>query len=302
MGGGGDLFEFDFNMPWPSFPSREGTVPPSPSREGTEAVLRAEADGGESRQEQAVVGASAEDAEAAERSPLQLPESLIPEQVSIDVIRKEQRNDPFSIGLLSQLEKLPDGEVVTQADGRTKSGRALRLSKFAALGGVLFRVTEASDPKEGYDSARCYVPVAVRKQVIRTMNSSAVGAHRNETATHKELVVRYYWPRMGVDVHGFVRDCVYCELAKGTKPSRQGFLHGWRHSTVMNMICMDLVGPIGSRESGHVAHKEPLHLLAITGPFSHMVWIEPITGKSAEEVCTKFVEGFLLEEGAPLYI
>ena len=114
---------------WPSFPSREGTVPPSPSREGTETVLRSEADGGESRQEQVVVGASAEDAEAAERSPLQLPESLIPEQVSIDVIRKEQRNDPFSIDLLSQLEKLPDGEVVTQADGRTKSGRALALEQ-----------------------------------------------------------------------------------------------------------------------------------------------------------------------------
>ena len=33
-----------------------------------------------------------------------------------------------------------------------------------------------------------------------------------------------------------------------------------------------------------------------------MVWIEPITGKSVEEVYTKSVEGFLLEEGAPLYI
>ena len=184
IGGEGGLFEFDFNMPWPSFPSREGTVPPSPSREGTEAVLRAEADGGESRQEQVVVGASAEDAEAAERSPLQLPERLIPEQVSIGVIRKEQRNDPFSIDLLSQLEKLPDGEVITQADGRTKSGRALRLSKFAALGGVLFRVTEASDPKEGYDSARCYVPVALRKQVIRTTHSSAFGIQRR---SHWEL-------------------------------------------------------------------------------------------------------------------
>ena len=71
------MFEFDFNMSWPSFPSREGTAPPSPSREGTETVLRSEADGGESRQEKVVVGASAEDAEAAERSPLQLPESLI---------------------------------------------------------------------------------------------------------------------------------------------------------------------------------------------------------------------------------
>ena len=44
---------------------------------------------------------------------LQLPESLIPAQVPVGVIRKEQRNDPFSIDLLSQLEELPDGEVVT---------------------------------------------------------------------------------------------------------------------------------------------------------------------------------------------
>jgi len=77
----------------------------------------------------------------------------------------------------------------------------MRLSEFASLDGALFRVTEASDPKEGYDSARCYVPVALRKQVIWTMHSSAFGAHRDETATHKELVVRYYWPRMDVDVH-----------------------------------------------------------------------------------------------------
>ena len=35
----------------------------------------------------------------------------------------------------------------------------------------------------------------------------------------------------------------------------------------------------------------------ITDPFSHMVWLECIAGKSAEEVFDKFVERFLLEEG-----
>ena len=121
----------------------------------------------------------------------------------------------------------------------------MRLSEFASLDGVLFRVTEASDPKEGYDSARCYVLVALRKQVIRTMHSSAFGAHRDETATHKELVVRYYWPRMDFGVHEFVRECVDCGLVKGTNPSRQGFLRDWRHNTAMNMIRMDLIGQIG---------------------------------------------------------
>ena len=84
-----------------------------PSRQGTEAVLRSEVDGGESQREHVLVSASAEDAGAPERSPLQFPESLIPVQVPVDIIRKEQRNDPFPIDLLSRLEKLPDGEVVT---------------------------------------------------------------------------------------------------------------------------------------------------------------------------------------------
>ena len=70
----------------------------------------------------------------------------------------------------------------------------------------------------------------------------------------------------------------------------------------MNMITMDLIGPIGGRDSGFVEHPKPLHILVITDPFSHMLWLEPITGKSAEEVYSKFVTGFLLEEGAPQFI
>ena len=70
----------------------------------------------------------------------------------------------------------------------------------------------------------------------------------------------------------------------------------------MNMVTMDLIGPIGGRDSGFVEHPKPLHILVITDPFSHMLWLEPITGKSAEEVYSKFVTGFLLEEGAPQFI
>ena len=65
---------------------------------------------------------------------------------------------------------------------------------------------------------------------------------------------------------------------------------------------MDVVGPIGARESGHIQHVVPLHIVVITDPFSHMLWLIPITGKSAEEVYSKFVEHFLLVEGAPLFI
>lgn len=246
--------------------------------------------------------ASIEDGPAADEAPLVLPESLLPEQVSVEAIRREQARDPFAKDLLAKLE-IEEGDCVTVAEGcAPRSGAALRLAKFASLDGILFRVTEASDPKEGYDSARLYVPPDLRVKVIRSMHSGVFGAHRNAKATHKEVVQRFWWPSLKDDVHAFVKDCEHCELAKGVKPSRQGFLQGWRHSSVMHAITMDLIGPLGARASGHVKHPQPLYILVITDPFSHMLWLEPINGKSAEEVYSKFVNNFLLEEGAPQFI
>ena len=194
-------------------------------------------------------------------------------------------------------------EYVERVEGAApRSGARLRVAKFAELDGLLFRITEASDPREGFDSTRVYVPPALRQKVIRSMHSGVFGAHRNATATFKELVSRYWWPSLEKDTHDFVRRCAHCELAKGCKPSRQGYLQGFQHSSVMHAITMDLIGPMGARETGHVRHAVPLYILVITDPFSHMLWLQPITTKAPEEVYKKFVENFLLEEGAPQFI
>ena len=60
---------------------------------------------------------------------------------------------------------------------------------------------------------------------------------------------------------------------------------------------MDLIGPISAGASGHVKHKEPTYIFVITDPFRHMLWLSCISGKSAEEVYTKFVKYYLREEG-----
>ena len=52
-------------------------------------------------------------------------------------------------------------------------------------------------------------------------------------------------------------------------------------------ITMDLIGPMGARETGHVRHAVPLYILVITDPFSHMLWLQPITTKAPEEVYKK---------------
>ena len=132
---------------------------------------------------------------------------------------------------------------------------------------------------------------------MRVAHDTVWGSHRNEKTTHKELVATHFWPGLEQDVKKYVSQCEWCQLAKGVKPSRQGFLSGWHHNKVLNQVCMDLVGPISLGTTGHVKHVTPTYILVITDPFSHMVWLECIAGKSAEEVFDKFVERFLLEEG-----
>ena len=161
---------------------------------------------------------------AADEAPLVLPESLLPEMVSADHIRREQQRDEFAKELLRRLQESGQ-EYVERVEGAApRSGARLRVAKFAELDGLLFRITEASDPREGFDSTRVYVPPALRQKVIRSMHSGVFGAHRNATATFKELVSRYWWPSLEKDTHDFVRRCAHCELAKGCKPSRQGYL------------------------------------------------------------------------------
>ena len=88
-------------------------------------------------------------------SPMRLPESLTPEWVTVDAIRKEQLKDGFSKGLLAKLAATQEG-YVTEIEGQAPRSDAMpRRAKYAALDGLLlFRITEAGDPKGGYDSEK----------------------------------------------------------------------------------------------------------------------------------------------------
>jgi hypothetical protein len=141
------------------------------------------------------------------------------------------------------------------------------------------------------------VPVSLRVAILRNAHDSVWGGHRNAVTTFKEIVAKYYWPAMDVECQRYVSNCEPCQLAKGLKPSRQGFLSGWNHNKANQQICMDLIGPISAGETGHTMHKVPTYIFVITDPFSHMLWLSCISGKSSEEVYHKFVESYLLEEG-----
>ena len=163
--------------------------------------------------------------------------------------------------------------------------------------------TGSGNPQEGRESQRIYVPLELRKALMRNYHSTVWAKHQHSRSTHKQMVAWYYWNTMVKDVQEYVSICELCQLAKGTKPSRQDFIGGWKHSKVLRTVCMDLIGPIGAEVSGGKAGAKPRHILVITDPHSHTAWLETIIRliitKSAEDVYDKFVNRFLLEEGCP---
>ena len=221
--------------------------------------------------------------------PLIFGEEMMGEKLGHTEIKKAQQADEFA-------------QMMVERCSRANASKDKRASKFMVIDGALYRVTGSGDPQEGRESQRIYVPLELRKALMRNYHSTVWAKHQHSRSMHKQMVAWYYWNTMEKDIQEYVSTCELCQLAKGTKPSRQGFLGGWKHSKVLHTVCMDLIGPIGAEVSGGKVGAKPRHILVITDPYSHMVWLETIITKSAEEVYDKFVNRFLLEEGCPKVI
>ena len=137
---------------------------------------------------------------------------------------------------------------------------------------------------------------------MHNFHTSIFGAHRNSTATLKDIIARYYWPNMSSDVVEYVKKCKECQLAKGTAPSKQGLLRGKHHNRTMHQLNLDLIGPISEGLTGHVEHDKPCYIFVATDPFTHMVWLETLTKKDMYSTADAFIRRILLEEGIPRVI
>ena len=137
---------------------------------------------------------------------------------------------------------------------------------------------------------------------MHNFHTSVFGAHRNSTATLKDIIARYYWPNMSSDVVEYVKKCKECQLAKGTAPSKQGLLRGKHHNRTMHQLNLDLIGPISEGLTGHVEHDKPCYIFVATDPFTHMVWLETLTKKDMYSTADAFIRRILLEEGIPRVI
>ena len=215
--------------------------------------------------------------------PPALPMSMLPVLLTFEDIKTSQARD----GECEQLRERIEQDVASTGVGR----------HYDILGDVIYRVVRADDPSgPGHDSMRPFLPEALRPMALMNAHGSGESGHVHATATFKELSRHYFWPQMEKDVAKHIRECELCQLAKGTKPHRQGLHMGHRYVGPLHSISMDLIGPIHTASSG-AGKRVPLYVWVACDPATHMVWLEPIYNKSAESVYAAIVNRLLLEEG-----
>ena len=210
--------------------------------------------------------------------------ALAPMDVTLERIRQATADDAYAKSVVAELGS---------------GGETPLAKRFALMDGVLYHFEPGKSELEA-EPARVYAPESVRPALLHNFHNSIYGTHRNWRATYDDLAERYWWNGMQEAVREHVRTCRECQLAKGMEPKKQGRLFGYRHFQSMQQLNMDLVGPITVGRASHTTtDDDPTYILTVTDPFSHMVWLECISNKTAKEVYAKFCERILLEEGAP---
>ena len=160
----------------------------------------------------------------------EIPDALQATVISVGEYEKAQKRDEECSEIMHKLEMCSGDRVLHPNVDYSYA------AKYQIHRGMLHRrtVTKVGDKEDVV--LRVYVPAALRSRVMRNAHDTIWGVHRHESTTFKEVVATHFWPDMEKDVKEYVSLCEWCQLGKGTKPSRQGFLSGWRHNKVLNMI------------------------------------------------------------------
>ena len=112
--------------------------------------------------------------------PLIFGDEMMGEKLGHTEIKKAQQADEFA-------------QMMVERCSRADASKDECASKFRVIDGALYRVTGSSDPQEGRESQRIYVPLELRKALMRNYHSAVCWTkHQHSRSMHKQMVAWYY--------------------------------------------------------------------------------------------------------------
>ena len=125
---------------------------------------------------------------------------------------------------------------------------------------------------------KCILVPEVLKDALLTLAHQHNG-HNGAPRTYSALKREYYWPGMRKDVFKHCKACHECRLQNQGQPDDE-FKHFTIPELPMEMICMDLVGPISP-----VTSAGSKYILTVIDMITGFTVAVPIPDKKSETVC-----------------
>ena len=147
---------------------------------------------------------------------------------------------------------------------------------FVMENGVLYRLW-----MEHNKTFKCILVPSILKDALLTLAHQHSG-HNGAPRTYSALKREYYWPGMRKDVFKHCKACYECRLQNQGQPDDE-----FKHFTIlelpMEMICMDLVGPISP-----VTSSGNKYILTVIDMLTGFAMAVLIPDKKSETVCSAY--------------
>ena len=198
------------------------------------------------------------------------------EQVANIAIKEEEWCEvkiPLKKKQLSTLQK-QDRECREIVKKRLLNEQTAKI--YMKIDGILTRIWTEEE-----DSYNCTVVPKVLRLPLLTLAHDLNG-HNGGKRTYAALKRTYYWPGMKKEVFHHCKACPVCSKYNQTTTETQ-FSHFTAPDGPMQLICMDLIGPIEP-----VSSRRNRFCLTIIDMLTGFVMAVPIPDKKAETICNAY--------------
>lgn len=134
---------------------------------------------------------------------------------------------------------------------------------------------------------------STQKEILQTAHFAPTGGHWGVNKMLRTLKLKYYWPKMALQIRKLVKNCKSCQINKHSTERRIPMSITDTSSKSFEKVFCDIVGPLPTSHNGNK------YILTVQDDLTKFLQVFPIPDKSAESVARTLVEKFFLKYMIP---
>lgn len=210
--------------------------------------------------------------------------------ISLDDLRKEQKEDPNFKSMIAYLE---EKQV---PDDRNEANRIVAEAQYYIIeNGILYHLYQPRSKGHKWTDVKkqLAVPRKMRDNVLKSYHDALTGGHQGQERTYEAIRLKYFWPKMFSDIQTYVKTCEECQRAKRYIHQKQALLKPLPVGHVFSRLHIDILGPLPKSKDGF------RYILMIVDSFSKWTEALPLLTMESREIAWKLYDEIICRFGCP---